>query len=473
MINSSIFREYDIRGLVDKDLDAKSVKLIAYYLGNIIFKKFKNNSYVAVGYDARLHSPLLFSYLASGLNKANCKVLNMQMVTTGVNYFSNYQYFDIENKKIQPCASIMITGSHNPKEYNGFKITIDKKPFFAEEIYKLKDEILLNQHIEIEDNDKNIKIDVNSLYIKYITKEFSHLKGMNTPFVADCGNGVANTVLSQIIKDLNLDCKILYGTADGNFPNHHPDPSIEKNLKDLKESLTGKYEIGFAYDGDADRVVPLTKYHIVKGDILGILLAKNMPHPTLVGEVKCSQIMYDLINKKGTTIMYKAGHSNLKQKLKECNADLAVEVSGHIFFNDRYFGFDDGIYATFRVLELINEGMSIDEEINKLPKTYSTPELQIKTTDEEKFLLVEKLKELLKAPPSDFPKIIDIIDVDGVRVIFEKGWGLVRASNTTPILVTRFESTQENLAKIYNEKLNNLIRVAKDEINSITNRNNR
>ncbi|QDF27646.1 phosphomannomutase/phosphoglucomutase [Halarcobacter anaerophilus] len=473
MIDNSIFREYDIRGIVESQLNSNCVKLIGYFLGKIIFEKFKESAYVAVGYDARIHCPKLFSYLASGLNKANCKVLNMQMVPTGVNYFSNYQTFCINNKEINPCASIMITGSHNPKEYNGFKITIDKEPFFSEDLYKLRDKIIANQELQIEDNDKATIIDVKGLYIDYIVKKFSHLKGMKNAFIVDCGNGAANSVLFDIIKKLELNCKILYGEPDGNFPNHHPDPTIQENIEDILKEIKSSYDFGFAYDGDADRVVLLTKNNIVKGDTMALLFAKDMKNPTVVGEVKCSQIMYDLINKKGKAIMYKAGHSNLKLKLKSCNADFAVEVSGHIFFNDRYFGFDDGIYATFRVLELIKNGMNIDKEIESFPKTYSTEELKIKTTDKEKFLLVEKIKELLKNPPSDFPKIIKTIGIDGVRVIFEKGWGLIRASNTTPILVTRFESTDKNLVKEYEKKLNNLIKVAQNEINITSNKNNR
>ncbi len=468
MVNKSIFREYDIRGIVGEELNQESVKLIGYFLGQKVYEKFQENSYVAIGYDARTHSPELFSYLASGFNKAGCTVLNMDMVATGVNYFSNYQTFEIEGKLIQPNASVMITGSHNPSNYNGFKITLDKKPFFGDDIYALGDEIIASS-VTIEDNDKNHKIDVKSLYIDYIVKEFSHLKAMKPKFIIDCGNGVADTVLTTILDKLELNYDGLYCDPDGTFPNHHPDPSEEKNLKDVIEALKGDYEYAFAYDGDADRIAFLTKKHNVKGDIMALLFAKTMNNPTIVGEVKCSQIMYDLINESGTAIMYKTGHSNLKVKLKEVNADLAAEVSGHIFFNDRYFGFDDAIYATFRLLELIYKKMDIDKEIDALPQTFSTEEIKVETTEEEKFLLIKKLKKLLEDPPADFPKIVDIIDVDGVRVIFNQGWGLVRASNTTPVLVTRFESTIEKNAKLYEEKLNSLIKMAKDELNSTSN----
>ncbi len=453
----SIFREYDIRGIVGKDLTENITKLIGYFLGKRV-KKI--GEYVAIGYDARLHSPSLFKYLASGFNAAKVKVLNMGLVPTPVNYFSNFVGFN----GITPSASVMITGSHNPKEYNGFKITLDKKPFFGEDIYSLKEEILKNLNLKIEDDFSFKEIDAKGKYIDFMTKEFSFLKNFDKRAVFDCGNGAGGVVLEEILKNLNLNYEGLYCKPDGNFPNHHPDPTIEENLKDIKKRLNEGFDIGFAYDGDADRIAVLTKKYNIKGDELALLFAKGMKNPIVVGEVKCSQSMYDEINKIGKAYMYKTGHSNLKVKLKELNADLAAEVSGHIFFNDRYFGYDDAIYATFRVLELLKKGLDIDSEMEKIPKTYSTEEIKIKTTEEEKFKIVEKLKEMLKNPPKDFPKIKDIIEIDGVRVIFEDGWGLVRASNTTPVLVTRFESLDSKNAKFYEEKLNEMIQKAKEEI---------
>ena len=452
-MTKSIFREYDIRGIVPEELNSQSVKLIGYFLGKRIVDQCGNGSYVAIGYDARTHSKQLFEYLTSGLNKAGCKVLGMGMVATGVNYFANYQSFD----GISPSASVMITGSHNPSQYNGFKITIDKAPFFADQIYALGDEIIENADFIIEDNIEYKKIDAKEKYIQYMLNEFSHLKNMQGKFIFDCGNGVADTVLTDILDALELDYTGLYCYPDGTFPNHHPDPSVEENLKDVIEALKGKYDYGFAYDGDADRIAFLTKKYNVKGDIMAMLFASQMHNPTVVGEVKCSQIMYDRINENGKAVMYKTGHSNLKVKLKEINADLAAEVSGHIFFNDRYYGFDDAIYATLRLLELIQKGIDIDGFIDDLPKVFSTEEIKVKTTEEEKFPLVQKVKELLQNPSKEFPKILDIIDVDGVRVIFENGWGLVRASNTTPVLVTRFEANTQETATLYENKLNELI----------------
>jgi phosphomannomutase/phosphoglucomutase len=296
-------------------------------------------------------------------------------------------------------------------------------------------------------------------------ENFSHLRGMKERIVYDCGNGVAGLGLVDIFKALELDTYGIYVDPDGTFPNHHPDPSEEHNLHDIKEVLAARGDIAFAYDGDSDRIAVLTHKNNIKGDVMALLYAMKMDKPTVIGEVKCSQVMYDTLRERGATaVMYKTGHSNLKVKMKELGADLACEVSGHVFFADRYFGYDDAIYATLRMLELIHDGVDLDAEIAKLPQVFSTEEIKVKTTESEKFALIVKLKELLQNPPSGFPAIVDIIDVDGVRVIFDKGWGLVRASNTTPVLVTRFESTDANEAKRYEDALNALIQEAQNQL---------
>ena len=454
-IEKSIFREYDIRGIFEKELNKKSVKLIGYFLG----QKIPGDKIVAIGFDARSHSPLLRDYLTSGLNAAGCKVLDMGMVATPVNYFSNYIDFD----GIKTNASVMITGSHNPSEYNGFKMTVDKAPFFGEDIYVLGDEIMAHQDITIEDNTERKDIDVKTPYIDFMVKDFQHLKKMPQKIIIDAGNGVADTVITKIFNTLELNYSGLFLEPDGTFPNHHPDPSVEKNLVDVKAALAKDGDIAFAYDGDADRIAVLTHKHNIKGDQMALLYAMKMQNPTVIGEVKCSQVMYDELERRGAkAIMYKTGHSNLKVKMKETNADLACEVSGHIFFKNRYFGYDDAIYATLRMLELIHDGIDLDEEIDALPPVFSTEEIKVKTTEEEKFVIIDKVKELLIDPPENFPKILNIINVDGVRINFEKGWGLVRASNTTPVLVTRFESTDEATAKEYELKVNELIMKAKE-----------
>ncbi len=457
MIKKTIFREYDIRGIFKKELNEQSVKLIGYFLG----KKIKDlGGVVSIGYDARTHSPILRNYLASGLNYAGCKVLDMGMVATPVNYFSNY--VQPKNIKEQINASLMITGSHNPSEYNGFKITLDKAPFFGEDIYALGDEIITNADMKIPDNSECIKIESKKQYIDYMVENFSHLKGFDKRIVIDGGNGVVGTVITDIFDALELNYKGIYLEPDGTFPNHHPDPSVESNLVDIKSLLEKEGDIAFAYDGDADRIAVLTHKHNIKGDQMALLYAMKMDNPTVIGEVKCSQVMYDELERRGAkVIMYKTGHSNLKVKMRETNAELACEVSGHIFFKHRYFGYDDAIYATLRMLELLQDGIDLDKELEALPKVYSTEEIKVETTDEEKFALIDSVKKLLENPPSYFPKIVDIVDVDGVRINFEKGWGLVRASNTTPVLVTRFESTDEELVKVYENEVNRLILEAK------------
>ena len=447
-VNPSIFREYDIRGIYDKDLNEQSVKLIGYFLG----EKIKElGGKVAVGFDARSHSPILRDYLVSGLNKAGCKVYDMGLVATPVNYFANFAGSTPIN------ASIMITGSHNPKEYNGFKITLDKKPFFGADIYALRDEILASENIEIPTNTTKEEINTKEEYISYLTNEFAHLKGFDKKIVVDCGNGVAGVVLEDIFKNLELNYKGLYCKPDGTFPNHHPDPSIEENLTDAKKALESA-DIAFAYDGDADRVAVITKSGSIKGDELAVIFAKYMDNPVVIGEVKCSQIMYDEIEKNGgKAVMYKTGHSNIKVKMNEINANLACEVSGHIFFKDRYFGFDDAIYVTLRVLELLKQGVDLEAELKSLPKLFSTDELKVQTTDEAKFKIIENIKEQLKNPLENFPTIKDIIDIDGLRINFENGWALVRASNTTPVLVTRFEAKSKEDLERYQEVVKELI----------------
>ncbi|MDR1460546.1 MAG: phosphomannomutase/phosphoglucomutase [Campylobacteraceae bacterium] len=438
-----IFREYDIRGVFEKDLNEKSVKAIGFFLGEEILKI---GTKVGIGYDARTHSKVLLSWLVSGLTCAGVKVKNMGLVPTPCNYFAGF--FDSKNKV---DATIMITGSHNPPEYNGFKITINKLPFFGADIAKIGAKIVQTyEKLDIRDNATCDEVDTKNEYINFLAQHFKHLKNLKTKIVIDCGNGVAGVVVTKLIEQLNLDAKILFAEPDGTFPNHHPDPTEEKNLESLKKELeTKKYDIGFAFDGDADRIAVLTKTRNIKGDELAILYAKTIKEPKVVGEVKCSQVMYDEIDKVGKSYMYKTGHSNLKVKLKELGADLAAEVSGHIFFNDRYFGYDDAIYAMLRTLELLKDGINLDDELEKLPKTYSTEELKISTSEEKKFQEVEHLKMFLQNPPKDFPKIKKIVDIDGVRVIFENGWGLIRASNTTPILVARFEAKSKEDMLLY------------------------
>ncbi|RAZ50464.1 phosphomannomutase/phosphoglucomutase [Campylobacter hyointestinalis] len=453
----TIFREYDIRGIYENDLNELSVKAIGYCLG--ITMKNRGVKSVSVGFDARLSARALFGFLVSGLNRAGLEVFDIGMLPTPVGYFSVFTgIFD---------ANIMITGSHNPKEYNGFKITIGVESFFGADLQKLKDSVneFLSSGEVVKDDFRATKFDVLSRYVQFYEKEFSHLKGLKTKIICDCANGVAGIVLERVIKTLCLNATLLYKEPDGNFPNHHPDPSEEKNLKDLKTALKGEFEIGFGFDGDADRIAVLTKKRVIKGDDLAYLYAKNMKNPRVLGEVKCSQNMYDEIDKIGKSFMGKTGHSNIKKAMRELNIDMAAEVSGHIFFKERFFGFDDAIYAMIRVLELVQKGFELDAELDKLPVLYSTDEIKVSTKDETKFKIIDELKKELNKKDNGLPNILDIIDIDGVRIKFDGGWALVRASNTTPVLVTRFEASSPEFVKLLEEKVLNLVESIKSELN--------
>ena len=461
MINKTIFRQYDIRGIVNKQLTEENSKLIGYYLGLTIKEKYPQiTPYIIVGYDIRTHSQMLFEALISGINLSACKVLDIGLVATGVNYFASFQEYEINNKTIKSTASIMITGSHNAKKYNGFKITINNEPFFGDELIDLYEKISKDSEIKIADNFDVIKIDAKSLYIDYMLNQFSHLKDFPIPFIIDCGNGVANTVLCEVLDKLNLNYKGLHLVPDGEFPNHHPDPTNEKNLEDLKVLLKDEYNLGFAYDGDADRIAVLTQKYNIKGDMLALLFSKTMKNPVIIGEVSYSQNIFDEMNQTTKTIMDKTGYSNLRLKLKELNADLAAEVSGHIFFNDRYYGFDDAIYATFRVLELIQKGIDLDKELDKLPKVYTSSNIEISVSESKKFLIIEKIEKKLKEVQRGFPIIKDILQIDGLRINFEYGWALVRASNTNALIMTKYEATTEATAIGYQKAVVKIDRIA-------------
>lgn len=303
-----IFREYDIRGIFGDDLNESCVKLIGLKLGEIMQKKGVKT--LSIGYDARLSANDLFSWLVSGLKKSDIKLFDIGMAPTPVGYFSVF------TEKFN--ANIMITGSHNPKEYNGFKITIFKDSYFGKDLQYLKNLVIdaLNQNL-----DKDISIDANiqkydilSEYISFFVKEFAHLKDFKTPFVADCANGAAGITLGEICKKLNLNATILYENPDGNFPNHHPDPTIQENLNDVKDFMKkNNLNLGIAFDGDADRVAVLTPKRDIKGDELACLYTLNMKNPRVLGEVKCSTVMFDYIDKVGKSFIGKTGHSNIKK----------------------------------------------------------------------------------------------------------------------------------------------------------------
>ncbi len=447
----NIFREYDIRGIFPDELNQEVVQAIGYLLANKV--QDTTNRAVAIGYDARTHSRTLFEWLASGFAKAGFKVVDLGLIPTPVAYFVMFE------ESQNPDISVMITGSHNPKEYNGFKITIGQKPFFGAQLQELGAEVAacVRAKIATHASPKICKDNALARYVAFLANHFAHLKGLQIPLTLDCGNGVVGLGISPLLDALEIRYNGLFMQPNGDFPNHHPDPTEEKNLCTIKAAIAKQGGIGFAFDGDGDRLVVLTQKRTLKGDDLAILFAQKIKNPVVVGEVKCSMNMYDSINKIGKAVMYKTGHSNIKTKIKEINASLGAEVSGHLFFNDRYFGYDDATYAALRVLELVQEGIDLDKALDSLPILYSTDEMKIPTTEDAKFAIIDAFCKRLESPPAGFPPIKERINIDGVRLVFDDGWALLRASNTTPTLITRFESTkQENLA-IYEKALRTLL----------------
>jgi len=435
-MNPRIFREYDIRGLVDQDLTNEVVRTLGQGFATYISNKGRRR--VVVGRDGRLSSPRFRDFLVEGMASGGLEVIDIGVCPTPVFYFSLF-HLDQE-------GGVMITGSHNPPEFNGFKVCVGKETLYGEEIQNLRKVIEGGRFVK---GKGSVSFqEVIPAYQNFILNNI-HLK-RKLQVVVDSGNGTAGAVAPKILRDLGCQVMDLYSQVDGRFPNHHPDPTLPENMKDLIAMVkeTGA-EVGIGYDGDADRIGAVDHLgNIIWGDQLMILFSREVlrshPGATIVSEVKCSQNLYDTIAKHGGRgIMWRAGHSLLKSKMKEEKALLGGEMSGHIFFADRYFGYDDAIYASCRLLEILSQSQkTIPELLSDVPKTFTTPEIRIDCPDDRKFPLVERVRE-------SFRKEYPIVDVDGVRVLFPDGWGLVRASNTQPVLVLRFEArSAERLQEI-------------------------
>jgi len=438
-MNPQIFREYDIRGLVGLDLTEDVVEKLGRGLGTMVRRQ--GGRWIVVGRDCRESSTRFREAICKGITSTGLHVMDVGIVPTPVTYFAA--------NTLPVDGLAMITGSHNPPEYNGFKVGGGKTTFHGAEIQELR-KLIEAGDFERGSPGKVIQFDIVTPYMHFIRQTLAvGRKGMR--IVVDAGNGTGGVVAVPLFRAMGFEVVPLYCEMDPTFPNHHPDPTVTKNLEDLIRTVKReKAEVGLAYDGDADRLGVIDDAgNILWGDQLMILFARSVlrevPGAAIVGEVKCSFTLYDDIQAKGgRPIMWKTGHSLIKAKMREERAELAGEMSGHIFFRNRYYGFDDGIYSSARLLEILTrEKRKLSELLLDVPKTFSTPELRVETGEEKKFEIVRRVTEAFRKQG------YRIIDVDGVRVTFPDGWGLIRASNTQPLLVLRFEAkTPERLEEI-------------------------
>ena len=435
-INPQIFREYDIRGIVGKDLTPESVTSIGKAIGTYIRRG--NGKNMVLGRDVRSSSVEFCNILSKALNSTGCNVTDIGMVPTPVLYFALHHF--------NADGGVMITGSHNPPEFNGFKISQGFHSLYGEKVQELKG------LIEAHDFEVGIgNTQQQPVLSEYMEKIFSVLEiPRKIKVVVDGGNGCFGIVGPDLLKKLGQTPIELFTEPDGTFPNHHPDPTVSENLTDLIEKVRlENAELGIGFDGDADRIgVVDEKGNILWGDQLLTIFARDIlsrnPGATIVGEVKCSQNLYQDIKKHGgVPIMTAAGHSLIKNKMRETGALLAGEMSGHICFADNYYGFDDAIFAACRVLQIVAQSNTkVSEMLADLPETAYTPEIRIACPDDQKFKIVRELTEI-------FREKYEVIDIDGVRVNFENGWALIRASNTQPVIVLRLEAaTKERLKEL-------------------------
>ena len=438
-MNPHVFREYDVRGVVDKDLNEEFVVNLGRSIGTYAIQN--NIKTMTVGRDCRLSSDAYHLYLIQGLNDTGIDTIDIGLCATPMLYFS-----------IRHChagGGVMITGSHNPPEFNGFKICIGYDSIHGQQIQELR-KIMETENYSSGKGAAHFQ-DITEVYQNYL---FDHIKiSENLKVVVDAGNGVGGQFALPILERMGCNVTCIYCDPDGRFPHHFPDPTVEDNLKDLIKTVAEKKaDLGIAFDGDADRIGVISDTgDIIWGDKLLLLFARHIlkenPGATIIGEVKCSQVLYDDIQKHGgRPIMWKAGHSLIKAKMKEEKAVLGGEMSGHLFFADRYFGYDDAIYAALRLLEILSQtSQSVSELFSDVPKTFATPEIRVDCDDDKKVAIVDKIKNHYRNTPN-------VIDIDGVRIPFKDGWALVRSSNTQPVIVLRFEaSSAESLQKIRSE----------------------
>ncbi len=435
-MNPAIFREYDIRGIAGKDMTQEDVMAIGKAFGTYL--RIEDRSSVIVGRDCRLTSSRYRELLVEGLLSTGCDVVDVGVCPTPVLYFS-IRHFEKQ-------GGVMITASHNPAEYNGFKLCVGHDTLFGEQIQRVRR--IIEAGAFSEGKGQIETANAVTPYMQFLQQNIV----LSSPIRVgvDGGNGTAGVLAVPVLRALGCQVFDLYCDMDGTFPNHEADPTVVENMQDLiglvqREEL----DVGIGYDGDGDRIGVIDeKGDIIWGDQLMIIYAREIlsrkPQATFLSEVKCSQTLYNDIQRRGgRAIMWKTGHSLIKQKMKEVKAELAGEMSGHMFFADRYFGYDDAIYASCRLLEILGStDKTVSELLSDVPRTYTTPEIRVPCPDERKFKLVKEITEYFRQREK-------IIDIDGVRVLYKDGWGLVRASNTQPVLVLRFEAlTPDRLSEI-------------------------
>ena len=436
-MDPNIFREYDIRGIVGTHLTDETVEKLGLAIGT--FLRRGGAKRIAIGYVARVSSPRFCELLTRGFNQTGCDVVLIGMVPTPVLYHTVY------TKNVD--GGVMITGSHNPPDHNGFKICLGKATLFGSQIQEIKE-------IAFEGDFGSGTGTVNTIEVldEYCRDIVSRINPGNRKLkaVIDAGNGMGGVTAVPVYRELGVEMIELFTEPDSSFPNHHPDPTVTENLQDMIAAVReSKADLGIAFDGDGDRIGVVDETgRIIWGDELMVLFSRAVlaanPGATIIAEVKCSQTLFDDIeNHGGTPLMGKAGHSIIKAKMKETGAALAGEMSGHMFFADRFYGFDDATYAGARVLEILSKtDKRLSALLADIPITFSTPELRVDCSDETKFDIVKRIAEY-------FARDHEVITIDGARIVFEHGWGLVRASNTQAILVLRFEADSDaHLAEI-------------------------
>lgn len=455
MINDNIFREYDIRGIAGKDITGETAFLIGKAFSSLLKESNPEARHVSVGRDVRLSSKDLANSVIDGIISSGIDVYDIGICPTPLQYFSIFH--------LNLDGGIMVTGSHNPPEYNGFKISIGRETIYGKAIQTLKEMILKHEFINSDKKGRIGKYNIVDAYKNYMLNEFSYLNDTGfkrLKIVVDAGNGTAGFLVPDILAGIGCDVIPLYCEADGNFPNHHPDPTVVDNIQDLiAETKKAEADMGVGYDGDGDRIGVVDKNgKIIWGDQLMIVLSrqllKNNKGAKIIGDVKCSQKMFDDIRLHGgVPLMWKTGHSLVKQKMREEGAILAGEFSGHIFIADKYFGYDDAIYTTLRLVEIMkNTGKDVEELLSDMPTMSHTPEIRINCPDDSKEKVVGRVVSRFieyKEKGICHYRIKDLSTIDGIRVVFEHGWGLIRSSNTQPVVVMRIEAETEEILNKY------------------------